>query len=151
MRCKNWLIVIACLPFCSLPAKARGPSSRSPKARVRFVATSTSIHGSYSGSEDVFLAEAQIGKDTTPPILIKLVDQYPPYRIPISSRILHSATGTWLRLRRDGGCDISFSAMPLRTAPGDPTAILAEPLVFRPQLPLSATADSVLPCFRVVR
>ena len=151
MRYKIWSIVIVCLPFCSLPARASGPSTHSSRALVCFVATSTSIHDSYSGSEDVFLAEAQIGRNTTPPILIKLVDQYPVYRVPISPQILRSTTGTWLHLRRDPECDVSFFEMPLRTAPGDPTAILAEPLVFRPQLPLSTTPDAILSCYHVVR
>jgi len=151
VRYRRQLLVIALLPFSSLAATAGTPSPHSIRALAVFVATSTSVHNSYSGSEDVFLAEAQIGKNTVPPVLVKLVDHYPPSRAPMSQLILTSAAGTWLHLKRDPRCDVSFSAMPLRAAPGDPIAIIPEPLVFQPRLPLPAPENLILPCYRVVR
>lgn len=145
------VLVILFLLFGSPSATAATHSLHSSRALVRFVATSTSIRSSYAGSEDVFLAEASFGKEAESPILVKLVDRYPPYKAPIKLETLVSPPGTWLHLRRDVECDVALSAMPLRTAPGDPTAVLAESLVFRPQLPPSAKPDSMLPCYRIVR
>jgi hypothetical protein len=120
------------------------------KARVRFLATSTSVHSSLGTNQDVYLVEVKPhgGIET---IVARLVDEYPPYRTLLSSEILTSSEGSTLKIMRDKNCDRAFAQMPLRTAPGDPMAILPERLGFQPQLANAVDPENILPCYRVVR
>lgn len=120
------------------------------KAQVHFLATSTSVHSGLGTSQDVYLVEvAQRGRGET--ILARLIDEYPPYRVALSSDILTSTEGVSLKIKRDQTCDIAFGLMPLRTAPGDQMAILPMRLDFQPRLSNPVHPDNILPCYRTVR
>lgn len=137
------LVLLGTIPLCGQP------HARIQRLQVHFLATSTSIHGKEAGSEDVYLVEltdenGRIG-------LARLVDQYPDYRLPLSRAAISSSEGQHLQLLRDPACDVALKNLPLRTAPGDPVAVLPERLRFEPNLPPNVAQDAPLPCFRVVR
>jgi hypothetical protein len=122
------------------------------KANVRFLATSTSVHTGEGRNQDVYLIQL------TPSVpggqaaaLARLVDEYPSFRVVLSQRILVAESGAMLRLTRDESCDRALSKMPLRTAPGNPTAILPERLGYRPDLDSTIDSGTLLPCYRLVR
>lgn len=122
----------------------------SVKAHLHFLATSTSVHSELGTNQDIYLAEITLPRsDET--ILVRLIDEYPPYRLTLSSEILSSPDGAVLKVRRDKMCDRALTQMPLRTAPGDPLAILPQRLRYQPQLPGSIDPEMVLPCYRTVR
>ena len=128
-------------------------SAKSPKyihAQVRFLATSTSTRSSFAEDHDVYLIEVD-QPDESGPELARLEDIYPPYRSALPEAILESPDWVHLKIIRDQSCDIAFEAMPLRTAPGDPDAILPERLGFHPHLAKPPNSEKVLPCFRTVR
>lgn len=117
---------------------------------MRFLATSTSVHSALGTNQDVYLAEITLrgSNETT---LARLIDEYPPYRVMLSDDFLSSADGITLKVRRDKMCDRALTKMPLRTAPGDPLAILPQRLRYQPQLSYSIDPEVVLPCYRTVR
>jgi hypothetical protein len=124
---------------------------RAIKTGVRYLATSTSFHSGVSESEDVYLVQINLLGSGGEVASARLVDEYPPYRAAIPSAILESAAGGKLMLRRDRGCDITFGWMPMRTAPGDPTAVIAEPLEDSPPVPRQVSDNELLPYYRTVR
>jgi hypothetical protein len=140
------------LAFSALTTRATASSSEKKELRVRvhFLATSTSVRGSWFQSQDVFLV-GMLRSDTDTPSLARLIDQYPAYRRPLSTNILSGDGSVFLHLRRDPACDIAFAAMPLRAAAGDPMAILPERLDFNPKLPRSINAAEILPCYRILK
>jgi hypothetical protein len=135
------------LPLCGLTER---PHGRDVRAHVRFLATSTSIRLEFAESEDVYLVELVLPHRNGGATLARLIDRYPEYRTSLPADILESSIGRTVRIRRDSACDISFQAMPLRTAPGDPLAVLPEKLGFAPPLPRSVAPKEILPCFRLV-
>lgn len=133
-----------------MPADAISSSkSRTVRAHVRFLATSTSIRSSWAGNQDVYLSQIEFNGSAK--TLARLIDEYPSYRVALPYEVLTSASATSFRLRRDRGCDVAYGLMPLRTAPGDPMAILPEPLSFQPALSELMDPAEVIPCYRVVR
>jgi hypothetical protein len=120
------------------------------KAIVRFLATSTLIRGTWGRNQDTYLAEATFPKSNQV-LLIRLVDAYPNEWPPLSFEVLASRTGTALRVTRDLQCELPSSHLLLRTAPGDPLAILLERLSYRPLLPKTLEGNELLPCYRTVR
>jgi hypothetical protein len=127
------------------------PHRHTMKLRVHFLATSTSIHTGEGRDQDVYLIELETENSDSRTVLARLVDEYPSFRAAIATNILRSDGSTILRLRRDTTCDIALKQMPLRTAPGDPEAILPERLGFDPQLPSTTDLNMTLPCYRLVR
>lgn len=153
MRC-NWgvlpLLVVALVGPHS--AHASPPSkARTINAGVKFLATSSSVRSSWAGNVDIYLAELRLGGRPAENTLAWLIDEYPSGRSGISTDILTATDITMFRLHRDRGCDAAFGSMPLRTAPGDPMAILPEPLSFYPVLPEPTPPQSIVPCYRIVR
>jgi len=139
------------LAFSALTTRATASSEKKElRVRVHFLATSTSVRGSWFESQDVYLV-GMLRSDTDTPSLARLIDQYPAYRRPLSTNILSGDGSVFLHLRRDPACDIAFAAMPLRAAAGDPMAILPERLDFNPKLPRSINAAEILPCYRVLK
>jgi hypothetical protein len=110
------------------------------KTHIHFLATSTSFRSSLARGQDVYLVEltARAGGE---PVLARLIDEYPAYRAPLSLETLTTATGAIPKVRRDTTCDIAFGALPLRTEPGDPMAILPERLGFQPHLSLPVLSN----------
>ena len=142
-------VLVACLVS---PVAVHGQRpQRAFRASVRFLATSTSVRSSMGESQDVYLVEVRFLNGSDEPSISRLIDEYPPYRAAISLQILRSETATTIRVRRDHGCDLRLGNMPLRTAPGDPSAILPEPLGFEPSLPRPVEKSAILPCYRIER
>ncbi len=83
--------------------------------------------------------------------LVRLIDEYPNLFPPIPAEILRSQSGTVLRVKRDPQCDRAFGEILLRTAPGDPMAILPERLSYQPVLDWTPASGTILPCYRVLR
>ena len=145
----------ACLGSIVLLALIATPlaSAKSPKymrAHVRFLATSTSTRSSIGENYDVYLIKIKTA-DGPGPEFARLEDIYPPYQTALPEAILRSSGWVQLKVKRDRNCDVAFGEMPLRTAPGDPSAILNERLGYRPHLTEPPGAAQVLPCFRTVR
>ncbi|HEX4037748.1 MAG TPA: hypothetical protein VHX37_06795 [Acidobacteriaceae bacterium] len=120
------------------------------KVRVRFLATSTSVHSGVGESQDVYLVELPADTFGENPILARLVDDYSPAQTAFSPKAL-SGDGLILRIRRDESCDTTLADMPLRTAPGDPLAILPERFGFHVVLPRETSTDEILPCYKTFR
>jgi hypothetical protein len=93
------------------------------KARVRFLATGSLIRGTWGSNQDQYLVEVA-ETPTSEPVLARLIDDYATYQLPLSHDILTSPTGSVLKIRQDTRCEIPYSTMQLRTAPGDPLAIV---------------------------
>jgi hypothetical protein len=149
---KHCLRVSAVILFTILPmiAAAKSPHPHTIKANTRFLAASTCIRGTWGQNLDVYLAEIVTQKESEP-VLIRLIDEYRNLDPPLSVDALTSTTGTTLRIRRDALCDMPYGAMQLRTAPGDPMAILHERLGFQPQMSWQPESTAILPCYRTVR
>jgi hypothetical protein len=120
------------------------------KARVRFLATSTLIRGTWGLNQDTFLAQLLLPKQNEM-VLVRLVDAYPSDWPPLSRAVLQSGNGTILHVQRDQECDRPFRETLLRTAPGDPMAILPERLGYQPQLDRTPEPGTILPCCRTIR
>jgi hypothetical protein len=120
------------------------------QALVRFLAASTIIRSSSGPNEDTYLAELTFTLKGDP-LLVRLIDLYPSAASALPKSVLTSATGSALTVRRDVECDRPYDKMILRTAPGDPMAILHEPLGYRPPMDPAPAPDAILPCYRVVR
>lgn len=82
---------------------------------------------------------------------MRLIDAYSNEFPPLSREVLTSDAGSVLSLKRDAGCDRPFGEVLLRTAPGDPLAILLERLSYRPRLDRTPEAETILPCYRTIR
>lgn len=149
-RCKlAWLGSIVCLALITVPS-ATAKSRKCVWARVRFLATSTITRNSFGENHDVYLIEID-GQDESGATLARLEDIYPPYRNALPETILKSSRWGRLKIIRDQSCDVAFGAMPLRTAPGDPIAILPKRLGFHPHMAKAPDPNDVLPCYRTAR
>jgi len=144
-------MLIGALAFASPKMRAASPRPHPVVAKVRFLATSTSTRSTYAGSEDVYLAEVAFPGRTDDELPVRLIDDYPEYRGPIGPDVLQATHFTRFRLLRDATCDIALADMPLRTAPGDPMAILPVELHYQPELPHPVQSQQILPCYRIVR
>lgn len=134
----------------SVTATAAWPHKQGQKAQVRFLATSTLVRFIGAWNEDTYLAELQFAPGESP-LLVRLIDAYPNEAPPLSRTILTSVSGATFKVRRDTECDSPYGQMILRTAPGDPLAVLPERLGYQPQLQKAPKADAILPCYRTVR
>ena len=144
------IVSIAAALATSTGTAGAWPHRHGREARVRFLATSTLIRGNWGPNEDTYLAELSADKDKER-VLIRLVGAYPNEAPPISREDLTAPSGVTLRVRRDFDCDRSYRQTILRTAPGDPLAILPERLGYRPQLGWTPQPGARLPCYRTVR
>ena len=142
--------VLLICPVAPVAAYGKIPQ-RTLKASVRFLSTSTSFRTGFGESQDVYLVAADLQPQSGEWALARLVDEFPPYRTSLPSRDLQSGSPTTLCVRRDASCDVAYAQMRLRTAPGDPMAILPEPLGFIPILDQPARPTELLPCYRTVR
>lgn len=147
---RNCLQAICLCALLTAPGASIAAHSHTLKAHVRFLATSTSVHGGMGTRQDVYLVEVT-PRGSAETIVARLVDEYPPYRVMLSSEVLKSSRGSTLKVRRDESCDTAFGLMPLRTGPGDPMAILPERLGFQPRLSNPVRPAEILPCYRTAR
>lgn len=146
-KCLRVVFILGSVAFLGALANGR---PRSLKANIRFLATSTAVNTGVGNSQDVYLVTIRLRRSNET-VLARLIDEFPPYRTMLSSEVLTSADGVSLRIRRDATCDRAFAQMPLRTAPGDPMAILPERLGFQPSASELIEPEAVLPCYRTVR
>jgi hypothetical protein len=109
------------------------PHKQGEKALVRFLATSTLFRTTRGTNEDAYLAEMKRPKKNER-ILVRLMDAYPNRFAPLSRAVLQSPSGTVLIVKRDIECDRPFGQILLRTAPGDPMAILPERMSYTPAM-----------------
>lgn len=144
------IAVVIAFALLSRISAGKSPRLRPFKAHIRFLASSTCIRGTWGLNWDVYLAEIVPYKGSEP-LLVRLIDEYPNLYPPLSTDRLTSATGTILRIRRDRQCDMPYAQIQLRTAPGDPMAILHERLGYQPQLQRTPKPNEVLPCYRTAR
>ena len=126
------------------------PRRQGENVRVRFLATSTFFRTTRGPNEDIYLAELKFQKSGEE-VLVRLIDAYPNQFAPLARAVLLSDSGTMLTVKRDMECDRQFGQILLRTAPGDPMAILPERLGYRPPLQRTPAPGAVLPCYRVLR
>lgn len=144
--------IVSIVAIIAISATTAGawPHKSGQKARVRFVATSTLIRGTWGQNEDTYLAQVLTAHGEEP-YLIRLVDAYPNEAPPLSVAKLTSDSGTLLRVQRDPQCDRLYGEILLRTAPGDPMGILLEPLGYRPPMKSAVNSETMIPCYRTVR
>ena len=152
MRLKHRSQIAAVLVIGAMTVATAGawPHQQRQKARVRFLTTSTLIRGTWGPNEDTYLAQLLLPKENEA-VLVHLVDAYPNEWPPLSRSVLTSDSRALLAVRRDEQCDRPFGQILLRTAPGDPMAILPERLDYQPQLDRTPAAGTILPCYRVLR
>jgi hypothetical protein len=141
--------LMACIAVAVTSADARA-RIRVQKAHVRFLATSTMVRGTWGYNQDIFLAELQPARHGELQ-LVRLIDEYPNLYPPLPAEILTSQSGTVLKVKRDAQCDLLFGQVLLRTAPGDPMAILPVRLGYQPQMDRTPEARTLIPCYRTVR
>lgn len=120
------------------------------KAHVHFLATSTLVRGTYGYNQDVFLVELRFSAHGESS-LARLIDEYPNLSPPLAARDLRSPSGIVFWVRRDAKCDLPYADVLLRTAPGDPMALLPERLGYQPHLERTPGPDEVLPCYRTAK
>jgi hypothetical protein len=143
------LLFIVVVIAISTATTGAWPHKQGQKAQVRFVATSTLIRGTWGPNEDTYLAELTFKNNETQ--LIRLVDSYPNEAPPIARKVLTSDVGTVFSVKRDAGCDRPFGQVLLRTAPGDPMAVLPERTEYKASLDRTPTPGTILPCYRALR
>jgi len=81
-----------------------------PKAvQVSILATSTSVHQNFAGSQEVYLASISSKRDAHQ--LAKLVDIYPSSELPIRRALLIEGHLFRMKLTRDPECDAAGSAL----------------------------------------
>lgn len=125
------------------------PRKHRQKVQVRFLADSTLIRGTWGPNEDTYLAELHWPHEET--LLVRLVDTYPNEVPPLPHSILASDSETKLYVKRDDLCDLPFSRLILRAAPGDPAAILPGSPSYTPVMSQLLQPETILPCYRVWR
>ena len=130
-------------------ASARG-YSRVQKSKVHFLATATLLRGTWGMNQDIYLVEL-VPKKADFPKLVRIVDEYPEFTRPLSHDVLTDQVGDVLRRVREDSCDIVYAGMHLRTAPGDPMALLHERLGYQLNLQKTPDPDELLSCYRIVR
>lgn len=146
---RNALALVVLLTVCSTCLWAQ-PPNHVQRATVRFLATSTVYRTTWGMDEDDYLTAVKFPKSGSS-VLARLVDEYSNWAPPIPAVILKSDNGTRFYLLRDPDCDIPFREMLLRTAPGDPMAILPEKLEYHPHLRNVPAPGTILPCYLTVR
>jgi hypothetical protein len=140
-------IIVLLAGVSSAPLKA-WPHKHGQDAHVRFLATSTLIRSNWGQNEDTYLAELSLSHDTES-ILVRLVYVYPNEAPPLSREQLTVPTGIEVHVRRDQECDRPYREMLLRSAPGDPIAIVPIELHYQPQFDREPSSGTILPCYRI--
>jgi hypothetical protein len=107
---KLWVRGLVLLAFASLsiPPAARGelqwPPQKMEPVRLRLVALARNhVRSTYFASEEVFIAEKELGKDEWR--LVKLVYGFLPYQPRLSDNGFNYATVHEVRAARDPSCD----------------------------------------------
>jgi hypothetical protein len=147
-RFRRACVVVVLLAWYSTLAGA-APRIHPQKARVRFIATSTLYRTTWGMNEDIYLGELTFAKREDEHVLARVINQYSNWEPPIPAAVLKSDAGMPFYLLRDASCDIPYAQMQLRTAPGDPMAVLQERLSYQPRLNHAPAPGDVLPCYRI--
>jgi hypothetical protein len=144
------LVSIVAVIAISTTTAGAWPHRNEQKARVRFLATSTLVRTWGAPNEDTYLAKLTLTLNDDP-LMVRLIDSYPNVASPLPKGTLTSVEGHILKVRRDMNCDRTYGEMILRTAPGDPMAILPERLGYQPSMDPVPASEMILPCYRIVR
>lgn len=151
---KNAIKIGALLSIFLMSLASPAEKVRPIKVTVQFLAESTAVRSSWARSQYIYLVEVVSHRDygKAGAMLARLIDEFPPSDTSESSSAMQLVfSGATMRIIRDASCDIAYGKMPLRTAPGDPLAILPEPLGYQPKLPRAMAEDEIVPCYRIVR
>lgn len=148
-RASQIAVVLLASPF-AIAAAGEWHHKHEQKARVRFLATSTVIHGTLGPNEVTYLARLLFPRQNEA-VLVRLVDAYPNEWPPLAREVLRSEAGSVLPVRRDTECYRPFGEILLRTAPGALMAISSQRLSYRPPLGRTPGSTTILPCCRVLR
>lgn len=138
------------LIVCACQTMHAWPHRKSPWLRVRFLAEETLVRGTWGINQDKYLAEF-IPSGNCPSGILQIVDEYSEWDFPISFSDLSNKNGIKLRLQRDMSCDVMFSNLNLRAAPGDPEAILAVTMTYKPNNLKDISQNQTVPCYHIVR
>lgn len=149
-RKKSLIVCVVILTLASVQAVKAREGIHTVKARVRFLATSWVIRGTWGHNEDKYLAEIALTPSDAPS-LAYLIDNYRNEEPPLSFDVLTAQKGTVLRLRQDSVCNIPIEQIAFRTAPGDPMAILPGRLGYHPVITQLTKTGTVIPCYRIAR
>jgi hypothetical protein len=141
-------LVLAIFSF-ALVANA-WPHKHGQKVRVRFLAESTFLRGTWGLNEDTYLAELKFPSNGES-FLVRLVDRYPNEFPSISRETLTSENAVVVSVIRDHQCDGVFEDFLSRAAPGDLMAILPMRLSYKPHLTNTPPPGESLPCYRISR
>jgi hypothetical protein len=126
-------LVIAVVVIASSASSSAYSHPKVIKANIRFRAASTLFRTTWAVNSDTYLAELTSRKHGKT-ILVHLIDEYPNRFAPLSREIQLSTIGSVLRVYRDPACDLLYSQIVLRAAPGDLMAVLPERLGYKPIL-----------------
>lgn len=115
--------------------------SKPMKAHVRILAVSSTSHQSFAGNQDVYLAD--VSTKATEHQLVKLVDQYPGFGLPIRQDLLHNQQLFDMQVTREPECDAVATDIFLR--PGD--SVLYDASV---RDTLTTHAADAIPCYKTL-
>ncbi len=119
------------------------------KAGVRFVAQSMSFRTTWAYSEDVYLVEIHPSKNGQP-YYGKLLDAYQGLGRPLPLQMVTSKSPITMKIARDSSCDVRYGNMLIRSAPGDPVALLPGKFTYESSETKSIPKDTMIPCYRTV-
>jgi hypothetical protein len=137
------LLSLCSLLLGSLFAVGQNPvydlNAKPEAVQVSILATSTSVHQNFAGSQEVYLADISSRRDAHR--LAKLVDIYPSSELPIRRPLLIDRRLFGMKLTRDPECD----------ATGDSFFLGTESSIFDVDAPglLRNHATAIIPCYKV--
>jgi hypothetical protein len=144
------VVVFVCIALTASSHAGKAEKNHPQKAVVHFLATGMLLRGTWGWNEDTYLAEL-VPKSGGMCQLARILDEYPSFVPPLTRATLIAKHGTVLRIRRDTSCDIAYTALHLRTAPGDPLAVVPISLNYQPQIDTATGVGEILPCYRIMR
>lgn len=145
MRVYPLLLAIVCLIGISTAVHAMNPVYSAPtryeRVNARILALSNSVHTAAEGNEETYIAEIWWKPDSAHH-LVKLVDNYPSYEVPIRHALLVADAVFRMKVSRTEGCDSN---------PADGSLLPSKAKIFvADQLRnLEAGKPTTIPCFQV--
>lgn len=115
--------------------------SRPETAQVTMLAVSSSSRQSFAGNQEVYLAN--LATKTGKHDLVRIIDQYPGYGLPLRDSVLRAQTLLTMRVTREPECDVPGSQIFL--AP-------SEAVIFNGAVrdSLHERAGDLVPCYRAL-
>jgi hypothetical protein len=140
MRITNVLLFALLLSgSCALGQNAAyDPPLKTISVRAKILARSTSVHHSFAGGQEVYLAEISRRREHD---IVKLVDTYPDADSPIRTELLHGLHPFRMKLTRNFDCDVKAGLFFLGRE-----SLLLDPTI--PEALRSRDMDEI-PCYTV--